>query len=383
MHAGSKGHQDTPLAASRRRGCTHKTGDLRRPSAVKLAEQVQCTVRLILLHTCHCIANCRHTARWPAALGEQSRSRPAANAKAAASTRGTLLTSAREGLTCAPLFGPAFLTWRMTQGSPWPAHSGGCMRCWMLRQAAAASARPTAPAWPGSHLGLRPGLSPGPAPLAPRAPAAAPVDACEPPGDACKQPSGALPPLCSARTAAPALSAERLSGPAAPAAMGPACTAAAPLAESPVSGAAGGACFGAARNARMLRWPPAAPGMPLRLPAPDAPEQGFCPCNKGFCPFSGALEPGRCASAGRPRPPAPADSAKSAARVWESVAPAALIAARSSGCKLCRAHAGASGSAVETALAPALLQGRALAAAAPAASHERSVPWVPDAQAQP
>ena len=124
----------------------------------------------------------------------------------------------------------------------------------------------------------------------------------------------------------------------------------------------------------MLRWPPAAPGMPLRLPAPDAPEQGFCP-------FSGALKPDRCASTGRPRVPAPADSAGSAARAWDSAAPAALSAASSSGCELCRAHAGASGSAAETALAPALLQGRALAAAAPAASHERSVPWVPDAQA--
>ena len=39
-----------------------------------------------------------------------------------------------------PWLGPAFLTWRMTQGSECPLHSGGFMRCCICLQAAFAEA---------------------------------------------------------------------------------------------------------------------------------------------------------------------------------------------------------------------------------------------------
>ena len=72
----TKGHQGTPLAAGRRRGCTRKTGDLQRPAAGEIAAYI---VQVHGVARCaEKVAECRHTAQQPPAMGEQSRTRSSA-----------------------------------------------------------------------------------------------------------------------------------------------------------------------------------------------------------------------------------------------------------------------------------------------------------------
>ena len=62
-----------------------------------------------------------------------------------------------------PWLGPPFLTWRITQGSEWPLHSGGFMRCCICAQAALAEAFCSGIAWSAwdgqGAAGCRPSLT--------------------------------------------------------------------------------------------------------------------------------------------------------------------------------------------------------------------------------